>query len=338
MVASRVQVCEYLTVPIVDSDHFKPHWAFRTGHLQTITGSLIPFHLKQPDWTEKIQTPDQDEIFLDWYKPNNSNDQSRKLAIVCHGLESNSRAVYVKRISNLLIKNNWTVLTWSYRGCGHIMNKTLRLYHSGATDDLHTVVSHANQQLNWDCISLIGFSLGGNLVLKYSGEREWEFKPKLNGTIAISVPCHLSSSAKQLAKDENKIYMKRFLKSLKEKIIRKESQFPGKLNLDLLNGISTFHEFDEFYTAAIHGFDSAEDYYQKSSSLQFFNNITSPALLINAKDDPFLSQECFPTNFAKSSPNFFLETPTFGGHVGFISGPLHPSFWINQRCLQFLNQ
>lgn len=331
-----MQVCEYFKVPIIDSDFLEPHWALRSGHLQTISGSIIPFSLRNPDDTERIPTPDNDEIFADWYHPTHRNQKSKNLAIICHGLESDSRAVYVRRLTSALLAENWTVVAWSYRGCGSEMNKNFRLYHSGATDDLHTVTEHSLTKKKWQKVSLIGFSLGGNLVLKYTGERPWLFEPNLIASIGISVPCHLSSSAKQLAKPENKIYMRRFLKRLKEKIIRKESQFPGKINLELLDGISTFHEFDQYFTAPIHGFKSAEDYYQKSSSLHYFANIKSPALLINARDDPFLSRSCFPNKFAHCSQNFFLEAPSFGGHVGFIEGRFFPSFWINQRCLQFI--
>lgn len=337
-VTSSVQVWEYPTrVPYLTHSSFNPHWAIPNGHMQTISGSLMDSSLKSPDLSEKVSTPDQDFVSLDWYFPH-ENKLMNNVAILCHGLESDARAIYIKRLANHLLRVGWTVAAWTYRGCGKQMNNSFRLYHSGASEDLHTIVSHIMQKKVWKGCGIIGFSLGGNITLKYAGERDWNFKTPLIGSIGISVPCHLSSSSRTLARPHNKFYMDRFFKSLEAKIIQKEKQFPGSLDLSHLGTMSSFHEFDEHYTARIHGFTSAEDYYSKSSSLYYLPKIRTRALLINALDDPFLSQQCYPKNIAQESDHFYLETPENGGHMGFISGKWKPQFWINQRISQFLSE
>lgn len=322
-------------VPNLKSDNFHPHWLVPGGHLQTVVANLIPFRLRQPDLEERITTPDDDFLMADWYFSKDRGTRKR-LAILCHGLESHSRAIYMRRLIHCLLEHGWNVLAWNYRGCHGGMNRQLRLYHSGATDDLHTVVGHALKKEKWDSCGLAGFSLGGNLVLKYSGERDWEFPVRHAGTVGISAPTHLSSAARTLASKENSLYMKNFLSELREKVRAKANQFPGQLDTSRLEECRTFHEFDEYFTAPIHGFASAEDYYQKSSAHHYIESMETRCLLINAKDDPFLSDLCHPEKEAENSSWFHYSGPVSGGHVGFVGGKLLPEFWIYQRCAAFL--
>lgn len=324
-------------MPIIDKSSFRPHWGLRGGHIQTVTGSLISSYLRHPCFTESVPTPDGDFLIADWYYPRPSQ-RVGKLAIISHGLESSSRSSYVKRMIKALLDSGWTVISWNFRSCSGQLNRCFRLYHSGASDDLDCIVQWAMNKNHWKKIGLIGFSLGGNLTLKYAGECHVDCPgpQPLFAAIGISVPCDLNASARRLAGLENKFYMDRFLKSLKNKIISKDRQFPGRINLSMLSKVKTFHEFDEHFTAPIHGFDSALDYYQRTSSLAFLSSIRVPSLLINAKNDPFLTPECFPYDVAASSSLFHFEAPNDGGHVAFINGKTFPDFWVFHRAVEFL--
>jgi predicted alpha/beta-fold hydrolase len=201
---------------------------------------------------------------------------------------------------------------------------------------METVLQHVYRSHPAQKIALIGFSLGGNLLLKYIGERPHD--PKISRAVAFSVPVDLSSSARQLAQPQNRIYMRHFLKSLQKKVLLKRDLLPADLPFDRLAKMRTFHEFDEYFTAPLHGFQSAEDYYLKSSALNYLGGIQIPTLLVNARNDPFLSAACFPSEIAKSHPHLFLETPSFGGHCGFLPEDRQGECWSESRALAFLEE
>ncbi len=296
---------------------------------------MVP-HLRDPDRIEVIDTPDDDFLVCDWYYPDTPHASASRLAIISHGLESNSRAGYVRRMIRVMLDAGWTVLAWNFRSCSGEMNRAFRVYHSGATDDLATIVKMATKTGQWEKVALIGFSLGGNLTLKYAGEAPDDLPESISAVVGISVPCHLDSASREMARPENRLYMQRFLSSLKRKVRFKAEQFPGRIKLDGLERIETFHDFDDRYTAPIHGFESAMDYYSQASSLQFLDRIRVRSLLLNARSDPFLSDECFPVELAHQSSLFHLDAPEDGGHVGFISGGARPSFWLFDRVRQFI--
>ena len=183
----------------------------------------------------------------------------------------------------------------------------------------------------------MGFSLGGNLTLKYLGEQGSQTNKAITGAVTCSVPCDLASGAEEMAKPSNKIYMKRFTRMLHEKIKAKMRIIPDRINDEGYNRIKTFKEFDDRYTAPLHGFRDAEDYYNRASCKQFIHKITIPTLLVNAENDPFLPQPCYPLREAEANPNFFLEMPKSGGHVGFISFNKRREYWFESRVLSFLN-
>ena len=216
------------------------------------------------------------------------------------------------------------------------MNLTARFYHGGATDDLDRVVQHALRSHPAEKIALVGFSLGGNLILKYLGETVRD--PKIARAVTFSVPVDLSSSAHQMALSQNKIYMRHFLKTLREKILKKRALLPPHIPFDRLPKVRTFHEFDDLYTAPLHGFINAEDYYHQASSLNFLKYIQIPTLLVNARNDPFLTPSCFPTDIAKNHSYLFLETPHFGGHCGFLPENRQGECWSESRTLTFLEE
>jgi hypothetical protein len=211
------------------------------------------------------------------------------------------------------------------------MNRQLRFYHSGATDDLDTVLTHALQQ-GYQSVFLVGFSLGGNLTLKYLGERGTAAPPRLQGAVAISVPLDLHGSCLEISRPANWLYAQRFLKSLKKKILDKAQRQP-ELSTNGLAQIRTLTDFDNQYTSVLHGFRNAIDYYHQCSSIRFIGQITRPVLLINALNDPFLSQRCFPhsTSFVRT------EYPNHGGHVGFSVFNQNGIYWSELRALHFID-
>jgi predicted alpha/beta-fold hydrolase len=201
-------------------------------------------------------------------------------------------------------------------------------------DDLDFVIKHAS--IHFKEIYLMGFSLGGNLTLNYLGRLGHKLQnSNIKKAVAFSVPCHLESCALNMARLKNRIYLKRFLKSLKAKIKDKAAIMPDKLNTDQLEKIKDFIDFDDLYTGPLHGFKDARDYYKQCSSLFVVEHIAIPTLLVNAKNDPFLSDESFPYKEAISSSYFYFEAPTSGGHCGFITFGTKLN-WAESRAIEFL--
>lgn len=312
-----------------ESSYRRPNWLF-SGHLETIYPALFRKVELQKPTRERIETPDGDFLDLDWYREANP-----RLVIISHGLEGNSTRPYMLGMAKEFILNGFDVLTWNFRGCSEEMNRNLIFYHSGATYDLDTVVTHAQE--SYQEIYLVGFSLGGNLSLKYLGEKK-STNPKLKKGVAISVPLDLARSCDKISSGENIIYSKRFLKTLKEKVIRKSLAFPGEIPVGLLRKIKTLRDFDNYFTGPLHGFADAAEYYEVNSSLYFLDQIEVPTLVLNAQNDPFLSESCFPVRLAKKLELIHFEFPKFGGHVGF-SGPLgEKSYFSEQRAVEFITR
>jgi predicted alpha/beta-fold hydrolase len=210
----------------------------------------------------------------------------------------------------------------------------LRLYHNGAIDDLHTVVSHVAPA--YQNIFLIGFSIGGNMSLLYLGKWAQEIPGAVKGSVTFSVPCDLADSSVALEKKENTIYMKRFLRLLHAKIKMKQAQFPRDVDDHNYHLLKTFRDFDGRYTAPVHGFSSAEDYWEKCSSRPWLRDIRVPSLIVNSLDDPFLDGGCYPWDECATNPNTALEITRHGGHVGFIAHNRNRRYWSEQKAVQFI--
>ena len=319
-------------MPLLAKSSYIPPVGFSNGHIQTIFPYLFRRVRGISYKRKRICTADEDFLDLDW-----SSVGASKVAIVSHGLEGNSERWYVLGIVRALNRSGWDVLAWNMRGCSGEPNKTVRSYHSGITEDLEAVVEHVTQRGKYHAIGLVGFSLGGNLTLKYLGEQGPEINRAITGAATCSVPCDLASGAEQMAKPSNKIYMKRFTRMLHEKIKAKMRIMPDRISDEGYNLIKTFRQFDDRYTAPLNGFRDAQDYYDRASSRQFIPKITIPTLLVNAKNDPFLSRECYPIEEAETNPSFFLEMPKSGGHVGFIAFNNRGEYWFESRVVSFLN-
>ena len=316
-------------MPLIENSNYRsPSW-LPGGHMQTIFPALFRKLPRVTTRAERLELPDGDFLDLEWA------DQGRsRLAILSHGLEAHSGTAYIQGMAAALIRHGWDVLVWNFRGCGDEPNRLLRMYHSGATEDLEAVVSHALAHHPAAEIDLIGFSLGGNLVLKYLGENPTALSPRLHRAVVFSVPCDLACSSRTLSKFSNKFYMERFLINMRAKIRVKKRMFPDLLDLSGLNRIRTFQEFDDRFTAPIHGFRDAADYWKRNSSRQFLPKIAIPTLLVSAENDPFLGLGCYPYEEAAASGVFHFEAPEEGGHVGFLQSG--GGYWSESRAIAFL--
>ena len=283
---------------------------------------------------ERISTPDGDFLDLDW-----SCMHADQLAIISHGLEGDSQRPYVKGMALAFNQAGHDVLAWNYRGCSGEMNKTQRFYHSGATDDLEVVINHTLCKGKYKKIVLVGFSLGGNITLKYLGEQGQNLPEVISRAVTFSVPLDLYGSSMQIEKPFNYVYKRRFLKSLKNKILTKAACMPGKFDTRPLNNIRSIFAFDDQYTSLLHGYQGAKDYYRKCSALHFLDKICIPALIVNAKNDSFLSTTCYPDGDQINNNYISFEVPAFGGHCGFKPRLFHPggSYWSEQRAIEFVN-
>lgn len=279
---------------------------------------------------ERIDLSDGDFLDLDW----SLSPADDKLVIVSHGLEGSSQRPYVQGMVKYFNLHGWSALAWNCRSCSGEINKVPKFYHHGATEDLAAVVDHAMASNRYHTIVLVGFSMGGSMTLKYLGERE-NYK-EIKAACAFSVPVDLKSSVVQLARRGNGFYRKRFLRKLAEKIKLKAETFPEVIDAKGIDEISYFPEFDNKYTAPLHGFRNAEDFYDKASSKHHLDAITVPTLLVNAENDPFLPVECYPEALCDQHNNLYLEIPEYGGHVGFsYRGKEH--CYMDSRALDFVN-
>ncbi len=320
-------------MPLVTKSTYRCPGLLANGHLQTLWPSLFRRVRVVAYARERIGTPDGDFLDLDWAK-----NGSQRVAVLAHGLEGDSKRHYMLGMVNALAKRRWDAIAWNARGCSGEPNQVLRFTHSGATEDLQTVISHVTSTCDYSTIALIGFSLGGNLTLKYLGERGRELDPRIKAAVAFSVPCNLQSSSIQLAKPLNWIYMQRFLATLHGKIRAMMKIMPGKIDDRGYRELRDFKDFDDRYTAPIHGFKDAEDYWRKCSCKPFLADIQVPTLLVNARNDPFLADPCFPIEEAKENPLLQLEMPTSGGHVGFSGFNSGGEYWSETRAVSFLDE
>lgn len=314
-------------MPILATD-YQPTFPFRNAHINTIYSSLFRRLKPLPFKRKRIETLDDDFLDIDFLE-----NGSRKIVVLCHGLEGSSSSTYIQATAALLSANGYAIAAMNYRFCSGEINRQLTTYHSGKTDDLHLVISQLLP--DYDAIYLVGFSLGGNLVLKYSGDGHYMLSDKIKATVAVSVPVDLHNSSLELSKPKNLLYTWRFLHTLRKKIILKHQQYPDEVALAPLRQLKKLIDFDEHYTSSLNGFKNAADYYTQASSKPFLGSIQFPALLINALDDPFLSQSCFPMEEAEKSSYFHLMTPPYGGHVGFVSFN-RKHYWIEKQIMAFI--
>ncbi len=330
-------------MPVIDSSDYRPPRWLPGGHAQTVFPAFFRALPRPASERRRISTPDGDFLDLDLSRGLGGFLRKPGLIILSHGLEGHSRRQYILGMSRIFLRRGWDTLAWNQRFCSGEPNLTPRLYHSGETGDLQTVIRYA-VSLGYHKIVLAGFSMGGNQILKYLGESAGEIPGQVAGAVAFSVPCHLASCSVALCEPSNRLYMANFMRTLRRKMYEKHLQRPGYLDVSGLDEMKDFREFDGRFTAPAFGFASAEDYWEKAASLPFLSRINLPALLVNALNDPFLPKECYPFDAARASSSLYLETPEEGGHTGFTPADGCPGpdkrvpYWSETRALRFVEE
>ena len=317
-------------MPVVSSNYKGPPFFYMNGHFETIIPSMSRKIEGVNYEREQIETPDDDFLNLDWLK-----NGHEKLLVISHGLEGGSDRHYVLAMAKLFSENGWDVLAWNNRSCNGEMNRQRILYHHAASYDVRTVVDHAMAVGSYDKVAMVGMSMGGGQTIRYLGEeREFGLPQQVKRAVAISVPCSLPESVDTLALRSNKVYEKRFLNKLKDKLRRKAAQYPD-IDIARLDEIKTLEAFDETYSAPLHGFESRADFYVHCNPFPFISKISKELLILNALNDPLLVGNCYPYELAKGMSNVYLEAPKRGGHVGFvITGSEYT--YSELRTLEFL--
>lgn len=309
---------------------YRPLWPFRSAHLSTVWPSVAR-RVDGIDWgvRERLETPDGDFVDLD----GRPSGRSRAI-VICHGLEGHSRRAYVLGLARAFELAGFDAWALNFRGCSGEVNRTRGAYHSGLTDDLQLAVARLSNQ--YRTVVVAGFSLGANVVLKYLGEPRDDRPRQLHSGVVFSTPCDLASSAIELNKPKNWLYRERFLRTLKKKLRLKAATFPGLPDARTIDRLRTLDQFDDLYTAPVHGFADAADYYRRASSRQFLMGLDRPTLMLSAQDDPILAPECFPWAEARQQPFLHLCAPPHGGHTGFyLPGDL---YWSERLAVDFVTE
>ncbi|MGO3182821.1 MAG: YheT family hydrolase [Aequorivita sp.] len=317
-------------MPVITSK-YEPSLIFRNAHISTIYSAKFRPSPAIIQERERVHLSDGDFLDIDWTF---SEKSSQKVAILLHGLEGNAQRTYIKGQAKALNEADWNIAAVNFRGCSGEANLSYKSYNAGKTDDLEAVINTILEKDKYNEIALVGFSLGGNLLLKYLGERE-SFPKEIKKAVSISTPLSLRGSLESLNQLNNWVYRNSFLKDLRKKYKEKMKDFPEKMTTSDYNKITSLLEFDNVYTAPAHGFEDAYDYYKKNSSLQFLPNIQIPIYILNAENDSFLSLECYPIDLASKMKNLHLEISKYGGHVGFHK--TNKLYYSEARTLKFLN-
>ena len=314
----------------VAREPFRPAWWLPSPHLQTLWPALARRPLRVATRRERIELPDGDFVDLDW-----AGESDRFIVLLLHGLEGSSASSYMQGMMAALVTRGWQAVALNFRGCSGEHNRLDRSYHSGETSDVGYIVDNLRERFPSARLAAIGYSLGGNALLKYLGESGEDCA--LAAAVAVSVPLRLERAAARMSRGLSRLYQWRLVGSLREKMRAKFRRRRAPLDLAALGDWRDFRSFDHHVTAPLHGFSSAEDYYARCSSRQFLTLIRTPTLLLQARDDPFMYPDVLPSSGELSS-SVDLEVSECGGHVGFVAGsaPWRAIYWLEQRAPEFL--
>lgn len=314
---------------------FKPAWWLKNSHFQTIWPVLLRKTVKNlPLSYERLELPDGDFLDLAWL---GKGDVGRPLVIMLHGFEGSIHSHYATNMLKEVGKQGWRGVFMHFRGCSGEPNRLPRSYHSGETTDLAYLVEVLRSREPDTRLAAIGYSLGGNVLLKWLGETG-EANP-LSAAVAVSVPYELHKAADRIQVGFSRFYQWYFLKGLRQRLNEKFKQVQTPIDISIIGKARTIRDFDNGYTAPLHGFDSADHYYAISSSRQYLKNIAVPTLLVHAKDDPFMTKDVLPLPH-ELSDKVQLEVSETGGHVGFVMGrfPWKPEYWLEKRVPAFFKE
>ena len=319
-------------MPIIKDSTYRPSKLMKNGHIQT----LYPYFFRKVRdihfSRKRLKTIDNDFLDVDI-----SDINSKKLIVLSHGLEGSSQTQYIRGMTRHFNNLGFDVVSWNMRSCSGELNWTEKFYHALMTSDLNQVIEFSKTRKNYQEINLIGFSLGAILTSNYLGEKADNVDPLIKKAAVFSTPCDLYSSVKELSRPMNKMYLENFLGTMRKKILVKHNTIGlSKVDIKHLGKIKTFEEFDNRFTAPLHGFKDAYDYYEKGSCKQRLKSIKVPTLMVNAKNDPFLGKDCYPIKEALENDNLFLEIPKTGGHVGFFESIRKDILWSELRAEAFI--
>jgi len=315
---------------------FSPGFGLRNRHTQTLYSSLFR---KLPPLKIEIETfslSDGDFLECHWHNQPQKNS-TIPIIILFHGLAGSFKSPYIQGLMSEAKRNNFATVLMHFRGCSGKENSLPRSYHSGDSGDALSWINELSSRYPNSKLFGVGYSLGGNMLLKLLGEKG-ENSP-LNAAVSVSAPLQLDICADAMNRGFSKFYQHILLKDLNLSLEQKFEKHDMKKLIDIkkedVKNLKTFWEFDEAYTAPVHGFKSAQDYYIKCSSKQFLKNIQTPTLIIHSKDDPFMTQKIIPSK-EELSEAITLELSSNGGHVGFIGGTFFkPEFWLEKRVVSF---
>ncbi|HSA56312.1 MAG TPA: alpha/beta fold hydrolase [Gemmatimonadaceae bacterium] len=310
---------------------FSPAWWLPESHSQTLWPRFFRPRLPLPTVTETWDTPDGDEIDV----VRLSAPPGAPRVLVIHGLEGSSRSHYAVGLFDQARRRAWGADLLLFRTCNGRLNRARRSYHSGDTEDLDLAVQRIQDEHPDSPLGLVGVSLGANVLIKWLGEQRDRVGPRVRGAVAVSTPFDLARSSRRIGRGLSRLYQWHFLRSLRAKALAKIERFPDVASPGAISGARTLWEFDEVFTAVLHGFRDAADYYAQSSSIGFLSSIRVPTLLLSARDDPFHAPEVLDEVASIAAGNACLTTefPARGGHVGFIEGwvPWRARYYAEER-------
>lgn len=319
-------------MPLVPSGYHHAPFHLRTGHWETIFPAIVRRIRGVNYQRDRLELADGDFLDLDWIKNGN-----KKLSILVHGLEGNTDRHYMKGMAKYLSNNQHDVLAMNCRSCSEEMNRHLRLYNHGEIGDLGEVIDYAVQKYAYQEVYLVGFSMGGSIILNYLGQHGSTVPSLLKAAATFSVPTDLHGSVRILDDPKLSFYRKRFHRMLTDKIKKKALQYPDQIDITGIGTFEKWSDFDDRYSAPINGYKDAKDFYTQGSANNFIADISIPTLLVNSLNDPILTPSCFPRDLAKNHPYFHLEITERGGHVGF-SWPGKKFAWSEWRALDFFSK
>lgn len=320
---------------------YRPAWWVPGPHAQTLWGRLARRREAVPLRSERVRMPDGDEVELRRMAAPGTRRNPPHLLFL-HGLEGTIRSHYVPGLFDQARRRGWSADLLLFRGCGQPPNLAPRFYHSGETSDLDEVLRRIIDEAPDRRLVLAGVSLGGNVLLKYLGERSRDLPTQVVAAATLSVPYDLARGSRFISQGFSRVYERYFLRTLREKALAKLARLPGLFDPTTLERARTIWDFDDAVTAPVHGFRDAADYYERSSSLSFLRTIRVPTLLLSAYDDPFLPAPVLDDVRAEAGKNPYVQTEfvSRGGHVGFVSGrvPWRPLYYGEWRVVDFLEQ
>jgi predicted alpha/beta-fold hydrolase len=312
---------------------YRAPWWLPGGHAQTLYGALLAGSGPLPAYTRRRwNTPDGDFIDVDRI----GGSARAPLLVLFHGLEGGSGSHYARALAAALAREGWRLAVPHFRGCSGEPNVLARAYHSGDSEEIGWMLDRFSVEAQGMPLAAVGISLGANALLKWLGEAGAAAPGRLCCAVAVSAPLDLMTSGDVLGRGFNRLYSRNFLVSLKRKAAHKAARFPGLFDAQAARRAASLREFDDCFTAPLHGFRDTDDYWSQASAKPWLRYVRVPTLVLNARNDPFLPAHALPERSQVSS-SVELEFPGEGGHVGFVSGPFPGNFeWFGERIMSFV--